>query len=79
MIEGIFFDIKSRNQGINISNKGGVFMGKLHKFLRLSGVLLFAIIFLASCDKSKDNKENQKGCRRESDTERCGKRKENFQ
>ncbi|WP_294684576.1 hypothetical protein [uncultured Finegoldia sp.] len=35
-------------------------MGKLHKFLRLSGVLLFAIIFLASCDKSKDNKENIK-------------------
>lgn len=28
---------------------------------------------------SKDDKENQKGCRRESDTERCGKRKENFQ
>ena len=27
---------------------------------------------------SKDDKENQKGCRCESDTERCGKRKENF-
>lgn len=26
----------------------------------------------------KTNKENQKGCRCESDTERCGKRKENF-
>lgn len=35
-------------------------MGKLHKFLRLSGVLLFAIIFLASCDKNHDNKENIK-------------------
>ena len=35
-------------------------MKRLHKFLRLSVVLLFVIIFLASCDKSKDNKENIK-------------------
>lgn len=35
-------------------------MKRLHKFLRFSVVLLFAIIFLASCDKSKDNKENIK-------------------
>ncbi|MDU5808062.1 MAG: hypothetical protein E6Z65_02540 [Finegoldia magna] len=35
-------------------------MKRLHKFLKFSVVLLFAIIFLASCDKSKDNKENIK-------------------
>lgn len=49
-----------KNQGINKSNKGGVRMKRLHKFLKFSVVLLFAIIFLASCDKSKDNKENIK-------------------
>lgn len=46
-----------KNQGINISNKGGVFMGKLHNFLKFSVVLLFAIIFLVSCDKSTDSKD----------------------
>ncbi|MDU1213121.1 hypothetical protein [Finegoldia magna] len=35
-------------------------MGKLHKFLRLSIVLLFAIIFLASCSKNNVEKENIK-------------------
>lgn len=35
-------------------------MGKLHKFLRLSGVLLFAIIFLASCSKNNAEKEEIK-------------------
>lgn len=49
-----------KNQGINKPNKGGVFMKRLHKFLKFSVALLFAIIFLASCDKSKDNKENIK-------------------
>ena len=49
-----------KNQGINKPNKGGVCMKRLHKFLKFSVVLLFAIIFLASCDKSKDNKENIK-------------------
>ena len=49
-----------KNQGINKPNKGGVSMGKLHKFLRLSIVLLFAIIFLASCSKNNVEKENIK-------------------
>lgn len=35
-------------------------MGKLHKFLRLSAVLLFAIIFLASCSKNNAKKEDIK-------------------
>lgn len=35
-------------------------MRKLHKFLRLSVVLLFAIIFLASCSKNDVKKENIK-------------------
>ena len=49
-----------KNQGINKPNKWGVFIKRLHKFLKVSVFLLFAIIFLASCDKSKDNKENIK-------------------
>lgn len=32
-------------------------MGKLHNFLKFSVVLLFAIIFLVSCDKSTDSKD----------------------
>lgn len=32
-------------------------MKRLHKFLKFSVVLLFAIIFLASCDKSTDSKD----------------------
>lgn len=32
-------------------------MKRLHKFLQFSVVLLFAIIFLASCDKSTDSKD----------------------
>ncbi len=35
-------------------------MRKLHKFLRFSVVLLFAIIFLASCSKNDAKKENIK-------------------
>lgn len=46
-----------KNQGINKPNKGGVCMKRLHKFLKFSVVLLFAIIFLASCDKSTDSKD----------------------
>ena len=46
-----------KNQGINKPNKGGVCMKRLHKFLQFSVVLLFAIIFLASCDKSTDSKD----------------------
>lgn len=33
-------------------------MKRLHKFLKFSVVLLFAIIFLASCDKNDSKKEN---------------------
>lgn len=33
-------------------------MRKLHNFLKFSVVLLFAIIFLVSCDKSTDSKDN---------------------
>ena len=46
-----------KNQGINKPNKGGVCMKRLHKFLQFSVVLLFAIIFLVSCDKSTDSKD----------------------
>ena len=49
-----------KNLGINYSNKGGVFMKRLHKFLKVSVVLLFAIIFLASCSKNNVEKENIK-------------------
>lgn len=49
-----------KNQGINKPNKGGVCMKRLHKFLRFSVVLLFAIIFLASCSKNNVEKENIK-------------------
>lgn len=47
-----------KNHGINKPNKGGVCMKRLHKFLNFSVVLLFAIIFLASCDKNDSKKEN---------------------
>lgn len=49
-----------KNQGINKPNKGGVCMKRLHKFLKVSVVLLFAIIFLASCSKNNVEKENIK-------------------
>lgn len=49
-----------KNQGINKPNKGGVCMKRLHKFLKFSVVLLFAIIFLASCSKNNSNKQNIK-------------------
>lgn len=49
-----------KNQGINKPNKGGVCMKRLHKFLRFSVVLLFAIIFLASCSKNDAEKEEIK-------------------
>lgn len=49
-----------KNQGINKPNKGGVCMKRLHKFLKFSVVLLFAIIFLASCSKNNAKKENIK-------------------
>ena len=49
-----------KNQGINKPNKGGVCMKRLHKFLKFSVVLLFAIIFLASCSKNNVEKENIK-------------------
>ena len=45
-----------KNQGINKPNKGGVCMKRLHKFLKFSVVLLFAIIFLASCSKNNAEK-----------------------
>ncbi|MDU5971123.1 MAG: hypothetical protein E6Z12_07280, partial [Finegoldia magna] len=44
----------------NKPNKGGVCMKRLHKFLKVSVVLLFAIIFLASCSKNNVEKENIK-------------------
>lgn len=49
-----------KNQGINKPNKGGVCMKRLHKFLKFSVVLLFAIIFLASCSKNNAKKEDIK-------------------
>ena len=49
-----------KNQGINKPNKGGVCMKRLHKFLKFSVVLLFAIIFLASCSKNNAKKEEIK-------------------
>ena len=49
-----------KNQGINKSNKGGVCMKRLHKFLKFSVALLFAIILLASCSKNNVEKENIK-------------------
>ena len=49
-----------KNQGINKPNKGGVCMKRLHKFLKFSVALLFAIIFLASCSKNNAEKENIK-------------------
>lgn len=49
-----------KNQGINKPNKGGVCMKRVHKFLKFSVVLLFAIIFLASCSKNNAEKESIK-------------------